>query len=200
MKGMKLTQQVTTAIFSAMSLLLVSPAMAQVDMTVCDYVWPEEPFVVSDQKQTVQLDEIGIQLDIPDNYRVREEAASYASVMSEPEYDYVQCMTENRVPTTPDVIDISFAKAEPLSEQQLLERLANDADSRVGIKRILGQTSVAGQRAFIYVQQGMNTDLVVRISYPDQEADLVVSTYLSNDGEVVLQQQLTEMLSTLAFL
>lgn len=192
--------QIVTTTLSAACVLLAAPTRAQGPLDICDHVWPEQPFVVSERKQTVQLNELGIEIQIPDNYRTLVSSAEVADVMSAPEYDYVQCMIENQVPTVPDVIAISFVKGDLLSEQQLVEQMESHANSRFGIKRMLGETQVAEQQAFVYIEQGIDKTLTVRVNYPNRDASLAISTYVNQEDEVVLEQQLTEILSSLTFL
>jgi hypothetical protein len=197
---MKESIQIAAAIFSTISLTLAVPAIAQSPEEVCDQVWPDEPFLASNNSRTVQIDTVGIQIDIPENYRTLVRATGTASVLPPSGYDYAQCMITNQVPASLDVIDVFFYKDAPVSEALLRNQLSSDRNSRHGIKRILGETTVAGQQAFIYVEASTDTNLVVHFNYPDQSASLAISTYINEDGEVILQEQLTQVLSSLSFL
>lgn len=145
--------------------------------------------------RTIQLDELGIEVDIPENFRVTMPATNAVSIMPPGEYEYLQCMIETQAPTAPDALGVFLYQKEPTSEALI----RSESGGRFGTQ-FLREEVIAGQQAFIYTRGGMTTSLIFHINYPDQETSLVIDTEIGNDNTVYMQETLDRILSTLRFL
>ena len=145
--------------------------------------------------RTLQLNGLGIEADVPENFRAMARARDTVLILPPEDYDYLQCMFENRVPTAPAVQDVLIYRTEPASEALI----RSQSGGRFGT-RFLRETVIAGQPAFVYTSGGMTNDLVVRINYPDQQASLIVSAEIVGDNQVPMQETMERILASLKFL
>lgn len=180
-------------LFSATSLIANSSTD---QMQICADAVQALPSQPEQSSRTLQLDNLGIEVDIPKNFRTMRHAQDLVSVMPPADYSYFQCLVENQVRTAPYLHSVLLYQDVPASEALILTQ----SSGRIR-NRFLTEETVNGQQAFIYtVTGGMNDNLVVRINYPDQQRSLVISTNLENGDEVPMEETLERILASIRFL
>ena len=180
-------------------LLAAAPAFGQTwaDDPLCEQVGAQVPAEPTEQTRALMLNGLGIEVKIPDNFRAILKPRNAVQVVAPESYDFLACLTANRIGTAPDVTAILFRQTERQSAQQLRAQAAQRSSR---IKRVLAEATVAGQSATVYVQRGMYDDLVVRVPYPDGAGDLLITTPMTVDGEPRFEAMLENVLASLRFL
>lgn len=206
---MRLVGYSLTALGSALSLLIAAPAIGQttVEQRQTDFERRSQACVHLDgagssppaqASRPLELDRLGISIEIPENYRAMARSANFASILTPESYSYSQCMIENRVPTSIDVYSVALYLSEPTSEELLNQEIRSNR--RFGVKRLLESRIVGGREAFVYIHEGMYDSLVVRINDPNRDESLVISTDISGDDELPMQETFERVLASLKFL
>ncbi|MGB3788498.1 MAG: hypothetical protein WA949_10850 [Phormidesmis sp.] len=189
---MSLSSALATLLLSA-NLLAADPSVEQIRF--CESLTADGWSQPARASRTLRLDGLGIEVDIPENFRAMRTHGNSVSILAPEEYDYVQCIDEIQLRGDPVFVQVVLDQDEPTSEA-LIRSQSGEAMG----PQLLGKTVVDGQPAFIYSIGGMTDGLVVRINYPDQEASLVIWTPLEDDNQVPMQETVERILSTLTFL
>lgn len=190
---MTLTSSIAASLLLSTNLLLANASPREL-LGRCAHLNVASVAEPAQSSRTLQLDELGIEIEIPENFRAMKRSADAVLVLPPEDYDYLSCMMENRVPTAPSVLDVLIYQTEPASEALI----RSQAGGRFGT-RFIREEVVAGQPAFIYTAGGMTNDFVVRINYPDQQASLIVSAEIKGNNQVPMQETMTRILSSLQF-
>jgi len=188
---MPFSSYVASLLLSANLLVANSPAD---QLRFCQDFTAEGLSQPAQSNRTLRLDQLGIQIDVPENFRAMDKGDS-VSILAPEEYDYLRCMYENQVRTTPDATEVVMYQGE-LTSEALLRSQSGD---RFG-SQFLREAVIDNQPAFIYTQDGMRDGLVVRINYPDRQTSLIIWTPLVDGDQVPMQETLERILSTLTFL
>lgn len=205
---MKLVKYAVVALCSTLSLWVAGPAVGQTAQQrwqadldrrtqACAHLEGFEDSPPAQASRPLELEALGISIEIPENYRAMARSAHSADIFAPESYIAVQCGIESQVPTSIDEFSVTFYIGESTSKEMLFRESLGDR--RSGVTRLLGTSTVDGREAFVYIREGLHKDLIVRVNYTDRDESLLISTTIY-DNELPMKETFERVLSSLRFL